>query len=73
MLAQDYGLISFVQKVTKSAAARLLHHALYLGQYLLMDYMKKKLSIFIREKKSEHDWESEYWSQSKLEWNQEKL
>jgi Ca-activated chloride channel family protein len=43
MLAQDYGLINFVQKVTE-----LCHGKAYfttphtLGQYLLMDYMNRK-------------------------------
>ena len=44
MLAQDYGLISFVQKVTEICRGKAYFTTPYtLGQYLLMDYMKKKV------------------------------
>jgi len=44
MLAQDYGLISFIQKVTEICRGKAYFTTPYtLGQYLLMDYMKKKV------------------------------
>jgi len=44
MLAQDYGLINFVQKVTEICRGKAYFTTPYtLGQYLLMDYMKKKV------------------------------
>jgi Ca-activated chloride channel homolog len=44
MLASDYGLISFVQKVTEICRGKAYFTTPYtLGQYLLMDYMKKKV------------------------------
>jgi Ca-activated chloride channel family protein len=44
MLAQDYGLVSFVQKVTEICRGKAYFTTPYtLGQYLLMDYMKKKV------------------------------
>ncbi len=44
MLAQDYSLISFVQKVTEICRGKAYFTTPYtLGQYLLMDYMKKKV------------------------------
>jgi Ca-activated chloride channel family protein len=44
MLAQDYGLINFVQKVTEICRGKACFTTPYtLGQYLLMDYMKKKV------------------------------
>jgi Ca-activated chloride channel family protein len=44
MLAQDYGLIHFVQKVTEICRGKAYFTTPYtLGQYLLMDYMKKKV------------------------------
>ena len=44
MLAQDYGLINFVQKVTEICRGKAYFTTPYtLGQYLLMDYMKKEV------------------------------
>ena len=44
MLAQDYGLINFVQKATEICRGKAYFTTPYtLGQYLLMDYMKKKV------------------------------
>jgi Ca-activated chloride channel family protein len=44
MLAQDYGLVSFIQKVTEICRGKAYFTTPYtLGQYLLMDYMKKKV------------------------------
>ncbi len=44
MLAQDYGLVNFVQKVTEICRGKAYFTTPYtLGQYLLMDYMKKKV------------------------------
>jgi Ca-activated chloride channel family protein len=44
MLAQDYGLINFVQKVTEICRGKAYFTTPYtLGQYLLMDYMKKRV------------------------------
>ena len=44
MLAQDYGLINFIQKVTEICRGKAYFTTPYtLGQYLLMDYMKKKV------------------------------
>jgi Ca-activated chloride channel family protein len=44
MLAQDYSLINFVQKVTEICRGKAYFTTPYtLGQYLLMDYMKKKV------------------------------
>ncbi len=44
MLASDYGLVSFVQKVTEICRGKAYFTTPYtLGQYLLMDYMKKKV------------------------------
>jgi Ca-activated chloride channel homolog len=44
MLASDYGLINFVQKVTEICRGKAYFTTPYtLGQYLLMDYMKKKV------------------------------
>jgi len=44
MLAQDYDLVAFVQKVTEIARGKAYFTTPYtLGQYLLMDYMAKKL------------------------------
>jgi Ca-activated chloride channel family protein len=43
MLASDYGLISFVQRVTEICRGKAYFTTPYtLGQYLLMDYMSKK-------------------------------
>ena len=43
MLASDYGLVSFVQKVTELCKGRAYFTTPYnLGQYLLMDYMNRK-------------------------------
>ena len=43
MLASDYGLMNFVQKVTEICRGKAYFTTPYtLGQYLLMDYMKKK-------------------------------
>jgi len=44
MLARDYDLVAFVQKVTEIARGKAYFTTPYtLGQYLLMDYMSKKL------------------------------
>ena len=44
MLASDYSLISFVQKVTEICRGKAYFTTPYtLGQYLLMDYMQKKV------------------------------
>ncbi|HEV2234569.1 MAG TPA: VWA domain-containing protein [Terriglobia bacterium] len=44
MLASDYGLINFVQKVTEICRGKVYFTTPYtLGQYLLMDYMQKKI------------------------------
>lgn len=44
MLASDYGLIHFVQKVTEICRGKAYFTTPYtLGQYLLMDYMQKKV------------------------------
>ena len=43
MLASDYGLVNFVQKITEICRGKAYFTTPYtLGQYLLMDYMKKK-------------------------------
>jgi Ca-activated chloride channel homolog len=44
MLASDYGLVHFVQKVTEICRGKAYFTTPYtLGQYLLMDYMQKKM------------------------------
>jgi Ca-activated chloride channel family protein len=44
MLASDFGLVNFVQKVTEICRGKAYFTTPYtLGQYLLMDYMKKKV------------------------------
>jgi Ca-activated chloride channel family protein len=44
MLASDYGLINFVQKVTEICRGKAYFTTPYtLGQYLLMDYLQKKV------------------------------
>ena len=44
MLASDYGLVNFVQKVTEICRGKAYFTTPHtLGQYLLMDYMQKKL------------------------------
>ncbi len=44
MLSSDYGLVSFVQKITEICRGKAYFTTPYtLGQYLLMDYMKKKV------------------------------
>jgi Ca-activated chloride channel homolog len=44
MLAKDYGLVNFIQKVTEICRGKAYFTTPYtLGQYLLMDYMKKKV------------------------------
>ncbi|MGA2696486.1 MAG: VWA domain-containing protein [Terriglobales bacterium] len=44
MLASDYGLIQFVQKVTEMCRGKAYFTTPYtLGQYLLMDYMSRKI------------------------------
>jgi Ca-activated chloride channel homolog len=44
MLASDYGLIQFVQKVTEMCRGKAYFTTPYtLGQYLLMDYMSRKM------------------------------
>jgi Ca-activated chloride channel homolog len=44
MLASDYGLVSFIQKVTELCRGKAYFTTPYtLGQYLLMDYMSKKV------------------------------
>jgi hypothetical protein len=43
MLASDYGLVNFVQKVTEMCRGKAYFTTPYtLGQYLLMDYMNRK-------------------------------
>src|SRR5437016_14362940 len=43
MLASDYGLVQFVQKVTEMCRGKAYFTTPYtLGQYLLMDYMSRK-------------------------------
>ena len=43
MLASDYGLVQFVQKVTEICRGKAYFTTPYtLGQYLLMDYMNRK-------------------------------
>ncbi len=43
MLASDYGLVKFVQKVTQMCRGKAYFTTPYtLGQYLLMDYMSRK-------------------------------
>ena len=43
MLASDYGLVQFVQKVTQMCRGKAYFTTPYtLGQYLLMDYMSRK-------------------------------
>ena len=43
MLASDYGLVQFVQKVTEMCRGKAYFTTPYtLGQYLLMDYMNRK-------------------------------
>jgi len=43
MLASDYGLVSFIQKVTELCRGKAYFTTPYtLGQYLLMDYMNRK-------------------------------
>ncbi len=43
MLASDYGLVQFVQKMTELCRGKAYFTTPYhLGQYLLMDYMQKK-------------------------------
>ena len=43
MLASDYGLVQFVQKVTEMCRGKAYFTTPYtLGQYLLMDYMARK-------------------------------
>jgi Ca-activated chloride channel family protein len=43
MLASDYGLVSFIQKVTEICRGKAYFTTPYtLGQYLLMDYMNRK-------------------------------
>ena len=44
MLASDYGLVNFVQKVTEICRGKAYFTTpMTLGRYLLMDYMKKKM------------------------------
>ena len=44
MLASDYGLVNFIQKVTEICRGKAYFTTPYtLGQYLLMDYMQKKV------------------------------
>jgi len=44
MLASDFGLVNFVQKVTQICRGKAYFTTPYtLGQYLLMDYMQKKI------------------------------
>ena len=44
MLASDYGLVNFVQKVTEICRGKAYFTTPYtLGQYLLLDYMQKKV------------------------------
>ncbi len=43
MLASDYGLVNFVQKVTELCRGKAYFTTPFtLGQYLLMDYMNRK-------------------------------
>ena len=43
MLASDYGLVNFVQKVTELCRGKAYFTTPHtLGQYLLMDYMNRK-------------------------------
>jgi Ca-activated chloride channel homolog len=43
MLASDYGLIQFVQKITEMCRGKAYFTTPYtLGEYLLMDYMNRK-------------------------------
>ncbi len=43
MLASDYGLVNFVQRVTELCRGKAYFTTPYtLGQYLLMDYMTRK-------------------------------
>ena len=43
MLASDYGLVQFVQKVTEMCRGKAYFtNPFTLGQYLLMDYMSRK-------------------------------
>ena len=43
MLASDFGLVQFVQKVTEMCRGKAYFTTPYtLGQYLLMDYMSRK-------------------------------
>ena len=43
MLASDYGLVQFVQKVTEMCRGKAYFTTPYtLGEYLLMDYMNHK-------------------------------
>ena len=43
MLAQDFQLVQFVQKVTEMCRGKAYFTTPYtLGQYLLMDYMNRK-------------------------------
>ena len=43
MLASDYGLVNFIQKVTELCRGKAYFTTPYtLGQYLLMDYMNRK-------------------------------
>jgi Ca-activated chloride channel family protein len=44
MLARDYDLVAFVQKVTEMCRGKAYFTTpMTLGRYLLMDYMKKKI------------------------------
>ncbi|MCL5004912.1 MAG: VWA domain-containing protein [Acidobacteria bacterium] len=44
MLASDYGLVNFIQRVTEICRGKAYFTTPYtLGQYLLMDYMQKKI------------------------------
>ncbi|MGH9791122.1 MAG: hypothetical protein ACRD5W_07935, partial [Candidatus Acidiferrales bacterium] len=44
MLASDYSLVNFVQKVTQMCRGKAYFTTPYtLGQYLLMDYMQRKI------------------------------
>jgi Ca-activated chloride channel family protein len=46
MLAQDYALVQFVQKVTEICRGKAYFTTPYtLGQYLLMDYMNRKSRV----------------------------
>jgi Ca-activated chloride channel homolog len=47
MLASDYGLVQFVQRVTQMCRGKAYFTTPYtLGQYLLMDYMSRKTKTF---------------------------